>query len=98
MAAMGSFVPENVKNFILYFRRHVNEANVPGILSMYETMWPYDTPRPLPPPPLRDASSAALSPSPPPGPLCPPCAPPLCAPPVRWSRGLCALRRPLTAV
>ena len=41
---MGSFVPENVKNFILYFRRHVNEANVPGILSMYETMWPYEGP------------------------------------------------------
>ena len=39
-SSMGSFVPENVKNFIHYFRRHVNEANVPGILSMYETMWP----------------------------------------------------------
>ena len=39
-AEQGTFVPENVKNFILYFRRHVNEANVPGILSMYETMWP----------------------------------------------------------
>ena len=49
MSSMGSFVPENVKNFILYFRRHVNEANVPGILSMYETMWPYETPRPLRP-------------------------------------------------
>lgn len=48
MASMGSFVPENVKNFILYFRRHVNEANVPGILSMYETMWPYVPPCPLP--------------------------------------------------
>ena len=43
-SSMGSFVPENVKNFIHYFRRHVNEANVPGILSMYETMWPYDAP------------------------------------------------------
>ena len=35
---MGNFVPDNVKNFIAYFRRHVNEGNVPGILSMYETV------------------------------------------------------------
>lgn len=35
-----AYIPEHVKNFILYLRRHIKDGNVPGILSMYETMWP----------------------------------------------------------
>jgi translation initiation factor 3 subunit L len=36
----GAYMPEHVRNFILYLRRHVNDGNVPGVLSLYETMWP----------------------------------------------------------
>jgi translation initiation factor 3 subunit L len=34
------FVPEGVKQFIKHFRSEVNTRNVPGILSVYERLWP----------------------------------------------------------